>query len=147
MTDDLGWLTRGGGRPAEPRLLAEIHATVELERALRERGEPPARAAEAHDDPSLGARVLVLGPGLVLAEPSTEGRLAASLARHDEGLHGRYLEAPVSLAEVARRAAAGGVVLSRPAIGPFGRQVLVAGARIGDRLVVLVEPRSVPSPR
>ena len=146
MTDDLGWLSGGEGSGSEPRLLAEIHGTVELERALRERGERPSRAAEAVDDPLLGARVLVLGHGLVLAEPSTEGRLAASLARHDEGLHGRYLEAPASLAEVARRAAAAGIALSRPADGPFGPEVLVLGSRIGDRHVILVEPRSVPSP-
>jgi hypothetical protein len=147
VTDDLGWLGGAGDAPAEPRLLAEIHGTVDLERALGELGEPAARAGETLDDPLLGARVLVLAPGLVLAEPATEGRLAASLARHDEGLHGRYLEAPASLAEVARRAAAAGIAVSRPASGPFGREVLVLGARIGDRHVILVEPRSVPSPR
>jgi hypothetical protein len=146
VTDDLGWLAGGDRSGAKPRLLAEIHGTVELERALRERAEPLSRAAETVDDPLLGARVIVLGHGVVLAEPSTEGRLAASLARHDEGLHGRYLEAPTSLAEVSRRAAAAGIGLSRPANGPFGREVLVLGTRIGDRHVILVEPRSVPSP-
>ncbi len=146
MTGDLGWLAGDDGSGKEPRLIAEIHGTVELERALQERGEPAERAAETEADPLLGARVVVLGQGLVLAEPSTEGRLAASLARHDEGLHGRYLEAPASLAEVSRRAAAAGIALSRPANGPFGREVLVLGTRIGDRHVILVEPRSVPSP-
>ena len=144
MTAELAWLAAGPS--AEPRLLAEIHATVELERALRSRGQPPDRAAHAVDDALLGARVVVLPDGIAIAEPSTEGRLAASLARHDEGIVGRYVEAPVRLDVVARLAAAAGVALSRPADGPLGRQVLVLGGPIGGPHVVLVERRTVPSP-
>ncbi|HET7031436.1 MAG TPA: hypothetical protein VFI34_13060 [Candidatus Limnocylindrales bacterium] len=145
MTDDLAWVARGGDGAA-PRLIAEIHGTVELERALAALGEPGHRASDAVEDELLGARVVDL-EAVVLAEPSTEGRLAAGLARNDEGIQGRYLEAPVPLDELARRAAAAGVSLSRPGRGPFGREVLVLGGGIGGPFVVLVEPRSVPSPR
>lgn len=145
MTDDLRW-SSDRLAVAEPALIAEIHATVDLERVLAARGEPPARAQEAVDDPLLGARVVVLDGGIVLAEPSTEGRLAATLARHAEGVAGRYLAAPVRLEVLARRAAAAGVALSRPADGPFGREVLVLGPSAGPH-VLLVERRTVPSPR
>jgi hypothetical protein len=149
VTDDLAWLTDPGDAEP-PLLLAELHATVELERALAARGESPARAAGAVEDGLIGARVVVLGDGVALAEPSTEGRLAAGLARHGEGVHGRYVAAPVALDAVARRAAAAGVRLSRPGAGPFGRQVLVIGRRVEGPHIVLVGPgpdRAVPSRR
>lgn len=145
MTDALGWLLAGGAD--EPRLLAEIQATVELERALVALGASPELAADAVDDPLLGARVVALDEAIVLAEPSTEGRLAATLARHAEGVAGRYVEVPVRLDEVARRAAAAGVALTRPATGPFGREVLVLGGPTAGPHLVLVERRTVPSPR
>src|SRR5215212_5081849 len=74
-------------------------ATVELDRAERE----IAAAVDAQnrtvsdlpDDALLGAtgRLLELGDGreLVLLEPSTEGPLAAALARHGEGPLALYL--------------------------------------------------------
>ena len=145
MTDELGWLAAAGA--IEP--VAELHGTVDLERALVERGLEPGLAHGALADSLIGARLVVLGTppdAVALAEPSIEGRLAASLARHDEGVHGAYVQAPVPLAEVARRAAAAGVVLSRPADGPFGREVLVVRARNGGRHLLLVEPPAVPSP-
>lgn len=144
MTDDLSWLTDVDDGP--PRLLARIQATVELERALRALGVPAGRAADAVEDRLLGARVVVLPGGLALAEPSTEGRLAASLARHGEGTVGQYLEAPASWDGVARRAAAAGRTLSRPAAGPLGREVLVLGGPVAGPHVLLVERRTVPSP-
>jgi len=147
VTDDLGWLSVGvSGAAAEPVLLAEIHATVELERALEALGEPASRAKAAVDEPLLGARVVPLDGGVVLAEPSTEGRLAATLARNGEGRAGRYLEVPVPLEDVARHAAAAGLGVSRPASGPFGRQVLVLGGPVSGRHTLLVERRTVPSP-
>ena len=148
MTAELGWLTSGDRDGAdEPALLAEIHATVELERALAVLGEPASRAAAAVDEPLLGARVVPLRGGAVLAEPSTEGRLAATLARHGEGRAGRYLEVPFTLEDIARRAAAAGVALSRPAHGPFGREVLVLGGPAGAAHTLLVERPTVPSRR
>lgn len=79
-------------------------ATVEAERARREFDE--LLGARAHErlwseqprDPALGARAwLRQAPGgdhrpwLVVLEPDTEGRLAASLARHGEGIAVVYL--------------------------------------------------------
>ena len=106
-------------------------ATVDLERAaagLEEHGpfEPGA------DEAILGARCALGRPAavrLAILEPITEGRLAATLARHDEGPavlwvagsppHGRHL--------------------STPADGPFGRELLVLGAPLGGRHLLVVE--------
>lgn len=70
-------------------------ATVELDRAAGELGgllEPGAAFVPAPGSAVLGAharvaRVVIDGIGrwLILLEPSTEGRLAAFLARHGEG--------------------------------------------------------------
>jgi hypothetical protein len=90
-------------------------ATVEAERARREldalfgldsgsEAGPQAGPTDGSSweeqprDAALGARVwlrrspvLDEGPWLVVLEPDTEGRLAATLARHDEGLAVIYL--------------------------------------------------------
>ena len=166
------WLGADAGRL---RTLAEIWATVDLERSLAElrtgtaaagagpgmtgpAGADPAGAdpadpllvaADVADDPLLGARVRVLtaddGRLIAVAEPSTEGRLAATLARNGEGHAGTYLEATVDLDVVAARAAAAKVPLSRPAVGPFGRSVLVLPGKGSSRLLILVERPAVPS--
>jgi hypothetical protein len=135
-----------------PDRLAAIHGTVDLERALGERGRPPADALRAIGDELLGARVVLIeAPSgrIALAEPTTEGRLAAALARHGEGLVGDYLGLPwLGDADAIREhAGAAGVAVSRPADGPFGRGVAVLGGRIGDPIVVLVGREPVPSPR
>lgn len=140
----LDWLDPAG--PID--VLAAIHATVDLERALVERGAEVAAAAGSVPDALLGARVVVVGEAprrIAVAEPSTEGRLAATLARHGEGIVGRYLRAPIPLADVINRAAAAGVVLSHSAAGPFGEEVVVV-TRLGGLQVILVEPARVPSP-
>jgi hypothetical protein len=146
----------------EPVILAVIWATVDLERALGGLGLDPARADSAADDPLLGARVVLVDgppvsgpnaprlvgapPPIAIAEPSTEGRLAAAVARNDEGPVGHYLVAAASLDEVRRRAVEAGVALSREERGPFGPSMLLVGGPIGGRLVVLVDPPAVPSP-
>jgi hypothetical protein len=81
-------LTRG-------RPLAVGWATVEIERAAPELGAtlriPDGRFVGAPECDTLGARclraedALAAGVSLVLLEPSTEGRLAATLAKLDEG--------------------------------------------------------------
>ena len=109
-------------------------------------------------DPLLGARVLVLdgpGPGagsdvggdgrIALAEPTTEGRLAAFLARHGEGPAGRYIGVGATVTAIATRAAAAGVSVSRAETGPFGPEVVVLGGRRGSPLLILVEVAAVPS--
>jgi hypothetical protein len=156
----LAWLGADGGHL---RTLAEIWATVDLERSLPEFRTPIVTAsAGANPDPAtidprhaaedalLGARVLVLttddGRRIALAEPSREGRLAGTLARHGEGHIGAYLESPFGLDVVATRAAAANLRLSRFEMGPFGRSVLVLPGRDTSRLLILVERPAVPSP-
>ncbi len=159
-----------GGAEATPRSLAEIWGTVDLDRALAAfgadaHGRPDGSAdgypgdiggpaaPDAHRDaladPLLGARVLLLpargGRRIALAEPSTEGRLAATLARHGEGVVGAYVEMPVDLEAIRARAAAAKIVLSRSGAGPFGRSVLVVPGAVGGRLLILVERAAVPS--
>jgi hypothetical protein len=80
--------------PADGPLVGIGWATVDVERGLIELAAALEISPEAfHGAPSsvaLGARCLVAGGALggvavVVLEPSTEGRLAARLARHDEG--------------------------------------------------------------
>lgn len=139
----LAWLD-----PDEHETLARIHATVELERALGELGVPgPARPPVA--DPLIGAAVIVVetadGGLTAVAEPTTEGRLAAFLARHGEGEAGRYIRSPVPLSEARRRASEAGVALSRTADSPFGRAALVLVGPVSGPHLILVEPAAVPS--
>lgn len=136
-------------------------ATVDLERAAAEQAgdasaatsataattakatAAPAATAPAPDDLLLGARCRLLTPSaggmeVVLLEPSTEGRLAASLARFGEGPVVLYLRIPTrSLARLRVVAPASGVHCSRPAPGPFGSSVLLLdGPPSGPHLVV-----------
>jgi hypothetical protein len=104
-------------------------ATVELERAARELGEKVCAAWEpATGDPLLGARAwrcadapLEGTPRLLLLEPETEGRLAASLARFGEGLAAIYLLERPGIPPPD-------VLVSAPLIGPLGPARLVLGA-------------------
>lgn len=151
--NSLGWL----GKDADHvRTLAEIWATVDLERSLAEFRTGSITAApggaamlDTVDEPLLGARVLLVstmdGGRVALAEPSTEGRLAAALARNGEGHTGTYLEVPVDLERVDARAAAARVALSRPDTGPFGRSLLVIPDKPSGQHLILVERPAVPS--
>jgi hypothetical protein len=115
-------------------------ATVDTDRAVGEltRSVPEAAPFEpAVPDALLGGRSL-LGRAtagrvrLVILEPSTEWRLAAALARHDEG--------PVALwVGGSGRALPPDSRLSDPADGPFGRERLVLGAPIGGPYLLVVE--------
>jgi hypothetical protein len=133
--------------------IARIVATVDLERALVELGRNALEAGAGVEDPLLGARVVLIdgepagSAGLALAEPTTEGRLAATLARHGEGDAGRYaaLAAHDDLAAFRRRAATAGVALSRVASGPYGRAVLVLGGSIAGPHLIVTDPRPLPS--
>jgi hypothetical protein len=105
-------------------------ATVDLDRAVgqlaRAFGVDAAAFVEAAPSIALGARCRVvhavdaLGSAIALAvlEPATEGRLAAALARNDEG--------PVA-AWYATVDAAGGAVDALP--GPFGSEWLLGAGR------------------
>jgi hypothetical protein len=130
---------------------AELWATVDLERALREHGHDIREADGAVPDPLLGARVAAISIGdeaiVAFAEPTTEGRLAASLARDGEGPAGRYvaLAEGDTLAAFRRRAHAAGVAISRVETGPFGPSVLLLDGPKRGPHVLVVERRSLPS--
>ena len=118
-------------------------ATVELDRAVAELDPWIGEAAPGpreRQDPHLGARVVLRrGAGLpgvwtALLEPSTEGAVAASLARDGEGPCALYLRPAAGLVAwlAAAPAGEGGQVRE----GPFGRQVLLRGAFSGPHLLV-----------
>lgn len=134
----------GGGpvparTPDAPLALAGVAwATVEIDRAEDELApwllpaDGTARG-EAAPDPQLGARTRIRGtvslPGsaIVFAEPSTEGRLAASLARDGEGPCALYLRPASGLEAWVAAARARGVMLSGRRSGPLGEAVLLPG--------------------
>lgn len=126
-----------------PRTTVDGWATVELDRAQEEVGAGwayagPATVSEVPDDRVLGARCRVLhfvdGQEVVLLEPSIEGRLAAALARHGEGMVARFLLADSGATERARRA---GFTVSSEGRGPFGPERLVVdGPRSGPFLLI-----------
>ncbi len=136
---------------ADASVLGVGWATVELDRAQAEFGGDFEAAA---DDLILNAwcriagvavagRAVVgpaadVGPRLVLMEPSTEGRLAAMLARHGEGPLIVWLEA--GLANAVQRP------LSRLSPGPFGPERLVLGGPFWGPHMLLVEawPGTIP---
>lgn len=159
------------GRAAEPSLawlgkrvvattLADIWATGEIDRALADllrSGPSVGLIAAPVDDPLLGARIAIVsvaggGTPIALAEPSREGRLAATLARHGEGPAGRYVRSPIELDALPDLAVAAGLSVSRPATGPFGPAVLLVAAVGGPHLILVgpspssAEPAAVPSP-
>ncbi len=119
-----------------PRAEVRGWATVELDRAQAELvARPDERVAEqvaegvaepADDDSILGARCRLLcaadGRTVVLIEASTEGLLAAALARYGEGILALYfLVGP----DAPARAREAGFSLTSERPGPFGPQHLV----------------------
>ena len=145
------------GAPRPLRLAAIGWATVELDRAEAELdpwlGPRPATTEPAAPsagclDLHLGARARVRaggglpGDALVLLEPSTEGRLAASLARDGEGPCAIYLAAAGGLAAWLAAARTRGVTVSPRHDGPVGRSVIVLGGPAAGPHVLLVEPPS-----
>lgn len=134
---------------ARPSGILDGWGTVDLDRAEVElsgvtaahaagngRGAPA--AAPAPPERILGAACRLLhwpdGGAVLLLEPSTEGRLAAALARHGEGFIARYLVADSGVAERIRRAGFG---VSTEASGPLGRERLVlVGPRDGPFVIL-----------
>jgi hypothetical protein len=110
-------------------------AVAELTRALRDAAPFEPGVAEALlGGSSLLGRAMAGRVRLVILEPSTESRLAATLARHDEGPAGLWVR-------LSGRALPADLALSDPADGPFGRERLVLGAPIGGpHLLVVEEP-------
>lgn len=128
-----------------PGTIAVGWATVELERATRELAGLLVPGAAFADGPAsviLGARTRVSGMRLqdgreirlVLLEPDTEGRLAATLARHGEGWVATWSFVPSGW-DGPRVSAA------RP--GPFGRERIVLGGPISGPHHLLVEAATI----
>jgi len=144
------WLAQLAGPSG--RMVAPIFATVDIDRAVRDLA---GQTGEPVEDSLLGAQVRLVtgqrgpddGVTVAVAEPTTEGRLAATLARHGEGFAGNYAAATGPLDEIARRAAEVGVAVSRPADGPFGRSILVLAGPVAGPHLILVEAPAVPSTR
>jgi hypothetical protein len=119
---------------------------MELGAAL---GLPAARFVEVDPTPALGARcrmargVLPTGMTLVLLEPNTEGRLAASLARHGEGPAAVWLavgDLPAALAGL--RSAGLATSVQRP--GPLGAERLfLDGPMYGPHRLVVERPGTI----
>jgi hypothetical protein len=128
--------------------VATLWATVDIERTLADHG---VEASELGFDPFLGARVVLVlilselpNSPVAIAEPTTEGRLAATLARHGEGPAGRYVAVADSLDLATTRAAASGTAVSRVEPGPFGRSMLVLLGPVTGPHLILCDP-AVPS--
>jgi hypothetical protein len=127
------------GRPA-----ALGWATVDHERAAGEFATDMVETAETATS-LLGARCLVArellpdGVSLVLLEPATEGRLAATLARHGEGPAALWLSVPdLDAAATAMHLAGIATSASRP--GPLGPERLVLGGAIAGPHRLVVQP-------
>jgi hypothetical protein len=128
-------------------------ATVDLDRAADELGPwlLPADAGD-HEEPLLGATARprptrdLPGPVIVLLEPVTEGRLAASLARDGEGPCALYLRPTEGLDSWVAAARRRGVAVSRRRVGPLGSGVLVPGTSVAGPHLVIVDRRR-PSSR
>jgi hypothetical protein len=150
---------QAGATERDPRIgsaeLAGIGwATVELERAARELGAElgidPGAWLPAPPDALLGARAwsaavpVGAGPAIVLLEPDTEGRLAATLVRFAEGVAAIYLRAtavgasaPVPSSTDRRASAVGQGALGQSALGPAR---IVAGGPAWGPHALLLEP-------
>ncbi len=145
------------------RLVGIGWSTVELERAAGELSPWLEDAAPGRSgleapavDPQLGARTLVRRTAglpadvMVLLEASTEGRVAASLARHGEGPCAIYLRpAGGDLDAWLARASGRGVRAGRRGLeeGPLGRQALLAGCPpAGPHVILTTGNRPSPSP-
>jgi hypothetical protein len=149
----------GGGPPpvivpdAPLTLIAVAWSTVELDRAEDELGpwlveaDPLRGDGDALADPHLGAQTRIRrtdalpGGRLVLAEPGTEGRLAASLARDSEGPCALYVRPAAGLDAWVEAARARHVQVSARRVGPLGPAVLLAGRSMAGPHILVVDAR------
>jgi hypothetical protein len=146
-------LARSRLEPLGPlTVIALGYATLDLDQA-----EIDAIATIAHDgvrpaadDTLLGARcriiVAITGPLIVLLEPATEGRLAASLARYGQVPVVEYVATRMNGPDIVAAATIAHITLSRPAAGPLGRERLVLGNPPWGPHVVLLEDRGHRAP-
>jgi len=147
----------GGGSaprlvPGAPLLLVGIvWSTVDLDRAEADLdpwlapSDPAIGDGDAHADPHLGAHTrrrrtnALPGGTLVIAEPNTEGRLAASLARDSEGPSALLLQPASGLDAWVSEARQRGVQVSARRRGPLGMAVLLPGRIVAGPHLLIVE--------
>ena len=142
----------GGAEGASAALVGVAWSTVELDRAETELGNwltdtNPGAAVADGTDAHLGARTRVRSthalPGgrIVLAEPSTEGRLAASLARDGEGPCALYVAPAGGLDAWLVEARRNGLPTraARRLEGPFGASVLLPPGSPAGPFILVVE--------
>jgi hypothetical protein len=128
------------------RVIATGVATLDLDQAEEEARSTIAHRSitDAPDDVLLGARCRIVvvedGPSLVLLEPNTEGRLAASLARFGQEPVVSYMSSVVPGDDLVGSAATAGIRLSPPTPGPLGMSRLVLGGPAWGPHLILVEP-------
>jgi hypothetical protein len=118
-------------------------ATVELDRAAANFG---GGFEQAPDDELLGAFARIRGP-IVILEPSTEGRLVATLVRHSEGPAAIYVAAPggdleAGVTQAVERSAR----FSREETGPLGPSALLLGGPTWGPHVILVGSATIGTP-
>jgi hypothetical protein len=153
----------GGGPVPEPvdgarlSLAGIAWCTVELDRAEAELEPwllPADRAMGDGDgpvDPHLGARTrrrrtaVLPGRAIVFAEPSTEGRLAASLARDDEGPCALYIAPSAGLAAWVAEARRRAVTVSARRPGPLGEAAILPGRVMAGPHLLMVEAVAMPA--
>ena len=127
---------------AEP-ILAIGWATVELDRAAANFG---GGFEQAPDDELLGAFARLRGP-IVILEPSTEGRLVATLRATERrpGGHLRRCPGPRPRGGLAR-GVEHGARFSRGATGPLGPSALLLGGPTWGPHVILVGSATIGTP-
>jgi hypothetical protein len=140
---------RGDDRRMAHLIVGIGWATVDLDRAMAQfsasLGLRPNAWLPAHRDAQLGAAARLGpalgpdGPRLLLLEPDTEGRLAASLAKLGEGVAAGYV--------VGDDSATTQSALSTRQPGPLGPARLVLGGPVWGPHVIVVDerPESLPS--
>ncbi len=129
----LGWVTVDGDRAAA--------AAAGVRWTAVPRDAPLGARALLGDARGVGAAMGAPGAAaaVLLLEPDTEGRVAAFLARHGEGLAVLYvgLSAPAVTVARARLARLGSRTVSGP--GPFGSELAIMGTPASGPTLVMVE--------
>lgn len=129
-----------------PSVLAVGWATVELDRAARELGAAlDVTFIDAPGSEHLGCACrrsseTIDGVHVLLLEPTTEGRLAATLARRDEGWAAAWL------ADDERAPGHHGAARSPSRPGPLGPERLVLGGAISGPLRLLAQGATIRVP-
>lgn len=132
--------------PPDSTVIALGWATVDLDRAGSELGAALDIAFTATDGSiHLGcacrrSRTLVDGVVIVLLEPTTEGRLAATLARHGEGWAATWIR------DASPSGPASGTPRSAARTGPLGIERLVLGGSTSGPHRLLVPSDTIQGP-